>query len=87
VVTRLSTTGGLNWGVNVGRYPSRYKAEKVLLTTALTEMSTLEGTQRKVVRGPRGFDANFLGMTKEAADLACRRLAARNIRCQMVGPS
>ena len=87
VVTRLSTTGGLNWGVNVGRYPSRYKAEKILLTTALTEISTLEGTQRKVVRGPRGFDANFLGMTKEAADLACRRLAARNIRCQMVGPS
>lgn len=87
VVTRLSTSGGRQWGVNVGRYPSRYKAEKVLLTTALTEMATLEGTQRKVERSPLGFEANFLGMTKEAADLACRRLAARNIRCQMVGPS
>ena len=86
-VSRVSTSGGRQWGVNVGRYPSRYKAERVLLTTALTEMATLDGTLRKVVRRPTGFDANFLGMTRDAADMACRRLAARNIRCETVGPS
>ncbi len=87
VVTRMSTSGGRHWGVNVGRYPSRFAAEKVLLKTALTEMSTLGGTLRKVVRRPQGYDANFLGMTRERADLACRRLAARNVSCLMIGPS
>jgi D-alanyl-D-alanine carboxypeptidase len=86
VVTRVSTSGGRHWGVNVGRYPSRYKAERVLLKTALAEMSTLDGSLRKVVRSNRGFDANFLGMTRETADLACRRLKARNVTCFMVGP-
>ena len=87
IVTRVSTSGGRHWGVNVGRYPSRYAAEKVLLKTALAEMSTLDGTLRKVVRRPQGFDANFLGMTRESADLACRRLQARNVSCFMIGPS
>ncbi len=87
VVTRLSTSGGKHWGINVGRYTSRYQAEKVLLRTALSEMSSLDGSLRKVVKGPRGFDANFHGMTRESADLACRRLQARNISCFMIGPS
>ncbi|MBM1633338.1 serine hydrolase [Sulfitobacter mediterraneus] len=87
IVTRVSTSGGRHWGVNVGRYPSKFAAEKVLLKTALAEMATLDGSLRKVVRRPQGFDANFLGMTRETADLACRRLAARKISCFMIGPS
>ena len=87
VVTRVSTSGGRFWGVNIGRYNSRYKAEKVLLQTALAEMSTLDGSLRKVVRRPTGFDANFMGMTRDGADLACRRLQARNVTCFMIGPS
>ncbi|MEX0329361.1 MAG: D-alanyl-D-alanine carboxypeptidase family protein [Ruegeria sp.] len=87
VVTRLSTSGGHLWGVNVGRYTTRYEAEKVLLKTALSEMTTLEGTLRKVNKSTRGFDATFQGMTREQADLACRRLQARNVTCFMIGPS
>ncbi len=87
VVTRLSTSGGHLWGVNVGRYTTRYEAEKVLLKTALSEMTTLEGTLRKVNQSSRGFDATFQGMTREQADLACRRLQARNVTCFMIGPS
>ncbi|MEM6728616.1 MAG: D-alanyl-D-alanine carboxypeptidase family protein [Pseudomonadota bacterium] len=86
IVTRASTSGGKHWGINVGRYPSRFAAEKVLLKVALAEMATLDGTLRKVVRNPRGFDANFAGMTRDAADLACRRLQARGTTCFMMGP-
>ena len=86
VVTRVSTSGGRQWGVNVGRFPSHYAAEKVLLKTALAEMATLDGSLRKVVQKPQGFDANFLGMTRDTADLACRRLKARNVSCFMIGP-
>ncbi|MEX0339677.1 MAG: D-alanyl-D-alanine carboxypeptidase, partial [Arenibacterium sp.] len=86
IVTRLSTSGGRHWGINVGRYVSHYQAEKVLLRTALSEMATLEGSLRKVSQSPRGYDANFLGMSREQADLACRRLRARNVSCFMIGP-
>ncbi|WP_375688684.1 D-alanyl-D-alanine carboxypeptidase family protein [Pseudooceanicola sp. LIPI14-2-Ac024] len=87
VVSRVSTSGGRHWGINVGRYPSQYKAERVLLQTALNEMSTLDGSLRKVVKKPTGFDANFMGLTRETADLACRRLQARNQTCFMIGPA
>jgi D-alanyl-D-alanine carboxypeptidase len=86
IVTRLSTSGGAHWGINVGRYGSRYQAEKVLLRTALAEMATLDGSLRKVSQTQAGFDANFVGMTRETADLACRRLKARNVTCFMIGP-
>ncbi|WP_084514096.1 D-alanyl-D-alanine carboxypeptidase family protein [Salipiger mucosus] len=87
VVTRVSTSGGRHWGINVGRYPSRYAAEKVLLKTALMETSSLDGSLRKVVGRSNGFDANFMGLSREGADLACRRLQARQVTCFMIGPS
>lgn len=87
VVTRVSTSGGRHWGINVGRYGSEYKARQVLLQTALNEMATLDGSLRKVVQRPAGFDANFMGMTRESADLACRRLQAKKVTCFMIGPS
>ncbi|GAA4215658.1 D-alanyl-D-alanine carboxypeptidase [Sagittula sp. NFXS13] len=87
VVTRLSTNDSRHWGINIGRYPSRFAAEKVLLKTALAETATLDGSLRKVVQGNRGFDANFMGLTRDSAELACKRLQARQINCFMVGPS
>jgi len=85
VVTRVSTSGGRLWGVNVGRYGSRYAAEKVLLRVALNEMSTLDGAVRRVTQRSGGFDANFMGLSRETADLACRRLQARGTTCFMIG--
>jgi len=86
VVTRMISTGDTAWGINVGRYTTQYQAEKVLLTTALEEIATLEGAQRKVIRSSQGFDATFVGMTQESADLACQRLLARNMVCSTLGP-
>ncbi len=86
VVTRVSTSGGRYWGINIGRFPSRYAAERQLLKVALTEMSTLDGGLRKVVNRKNGYDANFLGLTRDSADLACRRLQARKVTCFMIGP-
>lgn len=86
ILTVVSTSGERHWGINVGSYPSRYKARKVLLTTALSEMTTLDGALRKVVERTNGYDANFMGMTRETADLACRRLQAKQMTCFMIGP-
>ena len=86
VVTRMSTSGGRHWGINVGRFTTRRKAESMLLKTALTEMTTLDGALRKVGNHPQGWDANFVGMTQEMSELACRRLDARGIECKTLGP-
>ncbi len=87
VVTRVSTSGGRLWGINVGRYNSRGTAERVLIQTALNEPGALDGALRRVTQRSGGFDANFMGLTNEAADLACRRLQARGAMCFMIGPS
>ncbi len=86
VVTRMSSSGGHHWGINVGRYGTRYQAEQVLLKTALAEIGTLDEALRKVVRSPRGWEANFVGLSEERAALACRRLAARAVDCSTLGP-
>ena len=86
VVTRVSTSGGRQWSINVGHFGSRYNAERELLRTALVEMNTLDEALRKVVARKGGFDANFVGMTEEMADLACRRLQARQTECTVIGP-
>lgn len=86
VVTRISTSGERLWGITIGTYGTRYHAEKALLKTALAEMTTLDGSLRKVVSTARGYEANFLGMNLELANLACRRLSARQQDCTVVGP-
>ena len=40
----------------------------------------------KVVRSPQGWEANFVGLSFERAELACRRLHAQNVNCIPVGP-
>ncbi len=87
VVARLSTSGGHHFGINVGRFNTRTQAERTLLQTALMELSTLDTALRKVVQTNRGFEANFVGMSEEEAALACRRLAARALACETIGPT
>ena len=86
VVTRVTTSGGRHWAINVGRYNTRDEAERVLLQTALVEISTLDEALRKVVRSPQGWEANFVGLSEERAELACRRLQAQSVTCMPVGP-
>ncbi|NBV61418.1 MAG: D-alanyl-D-alanine carboxypeptidase, partial [Rhodobacteraceae bacterium] len=82
----VSTSGGRHWGINVGKYNSRHQAERILLKTALLEVDTLDGSLRRVVKQNSGYAANFLGMSQETADLACRRLQARKLSCTTIGP-
>ena len=85
VVTRISTSGGRHWGVNLGRYSSRYDAERALLKIALHEMATLNGGLRRIVQRSGGFDANIMGLSRDNAELACKRLQDRGTSCFMIG--
>ena len=87
VVTRLSTSGGRHWAISIGRFASRHQAERMLLETALLELGTLDEALRRVVQKSGGFEANFVGLSEDQADLACRRLSARNVSCATLGPN
>lgn len=86
VILSVSTSGDRHWGVNVGRFGSSYDAERALLRTQLVESATLNGSLRKVMPRSGGFDATFVGLSQDQADLACRRLQARAIQCFTMGP-
>ncbi|MEL7344281.1 MAG: serine hydrolase [Pseudomonadota bacterium] len=85
VVTRLSTSGNAAFGVTIGQYATRNQAERALLKTALVELATLDSALRKVVQSSGTYQANFIGLSEERAELACRRLEARNITCEPIG--
>ncbi len=85
MITRLSTSGGRQWGINIGRFNSRTGAEAQLRKVALAETTTLSNGLRKVVSNGGKYDANFVGLTQDEADLACRRLQARAIQCFTMG--
>jgi len=86
VVTRVSTSGGEHWGVNLGHYNTRSEAERLLLKIQLVESATLGDGLRKVVPRAGGYDANFVGLSRDNADLACRRLQSRAVQCFTMGP-
>ncbi|MEZ5798594.1 MAG: serine hydrolase [Paracoccaceae bacterium] len=86
VVVAKSTSGGRHWGVNVGDFTSRSEAERALLKTALAESATLNQGLRKISQSGGSYHANFMGLTEDQADLACRRLKARGVPCETLGP-
>ncbi len=85
VVIVMSTSGGRHFGVNVGNFPSRYDAERALLKTALAESATLNDGLRKITQKGGAWHANFMGLSEDQANLACRRLKARAIPCETLG--
>ena len=72
IISRLTSSGQKDWGIDIGTYPNRFTADKVLIKTALSEMISLEGSLRKVVKNKYGFRATFLGLSENKADVDLR---------------
>lgn len=87
VVVTKSTSGERHWGVNVGAYASRSEAERALLKTGLAESATLNEGLKKITEKGGKYRASFLGLSEDQADLACRRLRARGMDCEAIGPA
>jgi D-alanyl-D-alanine carboxypeptidase len=85
VVTRVSTSGAEHWGINLGHFTTRSEAERLMLHIQLAESATLGDGLRKVVERKGGYDADFMGLSRDNADLACRRLQARGQQCFTIG--
>lgn len=85
VVVSTRDSGRGQWGVRVGRYNTRYEAERVLLQTALQQVDLLGDARRTVIAGSRGFEVQFVGLSEDAAALTCQRLSAIDERCAPFG--
>jgi len=84
-VSRPATKGRGNYGITLGRYKTKAEAEQLLLRVALQESAVLSNAVRRVGDTPRGWEANFSGLTRDAAQLACDKLAATAQRCTVLG--
>ena len=87
VITRASSSGSRLFGVSLGPQPSHHAAERLLLRTALSEISTFDQALRRVVQRSGGYEARFQGLTEDQAARACARLTARAIPCEPFGPA
>ncbi|MCW1932087.1 hypothetical protein [Pararhodobacter zhoushanensis] len=86
IVTRVSTSGGRLWRVELGRFGSPFDAERTLLRIALSESTTLStGVRRVATRGGR-YVAEVNSLSQEQAEMACTRLIARDHDCTVVAP-
>ncbi|HMM09951.1 MAG TPA: D-alanyl-D-alanine carboxypeptidase, partial [Paracoccus solventivorans] len=85
IVSRPVTKGRGNYGITLGRYKTKAEAEQLLLRIALQESAVLSNAVRRVGDTPRGWEANFSGLTRDAAQLACDKLAATAQRCTVLG--
>ncbi|MFN3955769.1 MAG: serine hydrolase [Pararhodobacter sp.] len=86
IVTRVSTSGGRLWSVDLGLYPSRFDAERMLMRVALQESGTLGTGVRRVGQRSGRFVAGIHSLTQEQAELACLRLSARAQPCEIIQP-
>ena len=81
VVTRMSTSGGRHWGIDLGAFATRSEAEKLLMATALQDLSALDGALRKIAVHGGKYMARFVGLSETMANRACARITAQRRNC------
>ncbi|MFO1142588.1 MAG: D-alanyl-D-alanine carboxypeptidase family protein [Amaricoccus sp.] len=84
------TTGGHDWGVQLGAFRAKGDAERQLLTTALKDVPELDGGLRRVeaaqMQGVTVFRAQFVGLSQAEALGACASLARMQADCLPLAP-
>ena len=84
-IVRRPADSGRGWAVSLGLYTSQAEAERVLLSLALQDGGILGAARRNIADTRRGFDAQFVNLTRAQAQLACERLQSRARDCQVIG--
>jgi D-alanyl-D-alanine carboxypeptidase len=84
------TTGGNDWGVQLGAFRAKGDAERQLLTTALKDVPELDGGLRRVeaasTQGVTVYRAQFVGLSQREALAACASLARMQADCLPLAP-
>ena len=90
VASGAGTTGGNDWGVQLGAFRAKGDAERRLLTTALKDVPELAGGLRRVepakVQGATVYRAQFVGLSQSDAAGRLRALARQEHRLPAARP-
>ena len=88
--TGAGTTGGNDWGVQLGAYRAKGDAERQLLTTALKDVPELSGGLRRVeaarMQGVTVYRAQFVGLSQARRSAPVRDLARMQAACLPLAP-
>jgi D-alanyl-D-alanine carboxypeptidase len=89
-LSQPTSTGGNDWGVQIGVHRAKGDAERQLLTTALKDVPQLAGSLRRVegatVSGVKIYRAQFVGLDQGSAVMACEALRRLNSDCAPIAP-
>ncbi|MDO5606811.1 MAG: hypothetical protein Q4G25_16805, partial [Paracoccus sp. (in: a-proteobacteria)] len=85
-VSRASSSGGQNWGVSLGRFPTREQADARLVQVAQQENALLQNALRHIRESSHGYEATLVGLSRSGAARTCERLAAQSLRCDVTAP-
>ncbi|WP_343222955.1 D-alanyl-D-alanine carboxypeptidase family protein [Paracoccus bogoriensis] len=83
-IVRRPADSGRGWAVSLGLYASQAEAERELLSLALQDGGVLGTARRQVADTRRGFEAQFVNLTRSQAQLACERLHSKARDCQVI---
>ena len=86
VITRSKNIGPKKWTISLGDFTTRDRAERYLLKTTLTEIDTLKMATQKVIYRPKGWEAVFMHLNKNNAEIACQKLEYQGYQCKLKGP-
>ena len=86
VITRSKDIGQKNWTISLGDFTTRDRAERYLLKTTLTEIDTLKMASQKIIYRPKGWEAIFMHLNKNNAEMACQKLEYQGYQCKIKGP-
>ncbi|NHF71948.1 D-alanyl-D-alanine carboxypeptidase [Paracoccus sp. 12-3] len=85
-IARASSSGGQSWGVSLGRFKSRDRADERLIQIAMQENAQLDGALRHIRESSKGYEATFVGLSKSAASKTCASLSEQGLRCDVTAP-
>ena len=85
-ITRSKNIGPKNWTISLGDFTTRDRAERHLLKTTLTEIDTLKMATQKIIYRPKGWEAIFMHLNKNNAEIACQKLEYQGYKCKLKGP-
>jgi D-alanyl-D-alanine carboxypeptidase len=81
---------GEAWGVQLGAFRTKGDAERHLLTMALRDMPELSGGLRRIeaakVQGVTFYRAQFVGLSRQAAEGVCLSLERERTDCLTLAP-
>ncbi|WCQ97972.1 serine hydrolase [Paracoccus aestuarii] len=84
-VVRRPTDSGRHWGVSLGLHTSQVEADRLLVGLALRDGAVFGGARRHVANTARGWEPQFVNLSKGHAELACERMRSRSQPCQVIG--